>query len=160
MVFTSEAMNLAALFRAMPDLAKKPSVVYFHSNQLPDVNSTEQRPLDLVNLNTASAAGEIWFNSDFHFQDFLVRAAGLIERHRELAAQDPLVGLARKARVMPPPVDLSTVQHFRTQPIERDPTALFVETRDADVHKVNAAFATLKRRGEAFDLVTVGPVEE
>ena len=158
-VFTSEAMNLHALFRAMPDLAKKPSVVYFHSNQLPDVNSTEQRPLDLVNLNTASAAGEIWFNSDFHFQDFLVRAAGLIERHRELAAQDPLVGLARRARVMPPPVDLSTVQHFRTQRIERDPTALFVETRDADLALLNKALHSLKRGGESFRLITVGPLD-
>src|SRR5215213_7769574 len=36
-LFTSEAMNLADLYRLAPILSKKPSVVYFHSNQLPSV---------------------------------------------------------------------------------------------------------------------------
>jgi hypothetical protein len=35
LLFTSEALNLADLYRFIPDLIKKPSVVYFHSNQLP-----------------------------------------------------------------------------------------------------------------------------
>src|SRR5438105_2035135 len=34
-MFTSEALNLADLYRLMPNLLKKPSVVYFHNNQLP-----------------------------------------------------------------------------------------------------------------------------
>src|SRR5688500_17223899 len=37
LLFTSEALNLASLFQLMPALARKPSVVYFHENQLPDV---------------------------------------------------------------------------------------------------------------------------
>src|SRR3954465_1165995 len=36
LVFTSEAMNLAALLRLVPGLGSPPSVVYFHDNQLPD----------------------------------------------------------------------------------------------------------------------------
>src|SRR5579862_8481051 len=36
-LFTSEAMNLADLVRLLPVLSQKPSVVYFHSNQLPDI---------------------------------------------------------------------------------------------------------------------------
>src|SRR5580658_6520163 len=34
-LFTSEALNLADLIRFVPHLKRKPSVVYFHSNQLP-----------------------------------------------------------------------------------------------------------------------------
>src|SRR5512133_3169294 len=36
LLFTSEALNLADLFHRMPMLADKPTVVYFHSNQLTD----------------------------------------------------------------------------------------------------------------------------
>jgi len=42
---------------AGPD--EKPSVVYFHANQLP--RRQRENKLDLVNLNTAMAASEIWF---------------------------------------------------------------------------------------------------
>ena len=75
LLFTSEAMNLASLFR--PDAAPgpAPSVVYFHDNQLPDLSSFRDDPLDLVNLNTATAATEFWFNSCYHKRTFLIRAA-------------------------------------------------------------------------------------
>src|SRR5688500_2305489 len=66
LLFTSEAMNLADLYRLMPTLLKKPSVVYFHANQLPHPNATSDSPLEMANLNTAAAATEIWFNSLFH----------------------------------------------------------------------------------------------
>src|SRR5580692_5950710 len=33
-LFTSEAMNLASLYRLAPAMARQPSVVYFHENQL------------------------------------------------------------------------------------------------------------------------------
>src|SRR5438094_6007207 len=36
LLFTSEALNLADLYRLMPNLARKPAVVYFHSNELPE----------------------------------------------------------------------------------------------------------------------------
>src|SRR5687767_3416269 len=71
LLFTSEAMNLADLYRMAPTLLHKPSVVYFHSNQLPDSSATELAPVDMVNLNTASAASEIWFNSLYHLRSFL-----------------------------------------------------------------------------------------
>ena len=74
LLFTSEAMNLADLYRLMPQLIRKPSVVYFHSNQLPHPAATSDNPLDMANLNTATASTEIWFNSLFHLRDFLSRA--------------------------------------------------------------------------------------
>src|SRR5829696_4616689 len=49
LLFTSEAMNLADLYRLMPSLLRKPSVVYFHANQLPHPNSTSNNPLEMAN---------------------------------------------------------------------------------------------------------------
>src|SRR5215212_8252611 len=48
LLFTSEALNLADLYRLMPSLLPKPSVVYFHSNQLPHPDSTSNNALDVA----------------------------------------------------------------------------------------------------------------
>src|SRR5215218_6870796 len=88
LLFTSEALNLADLYRLMPQLAKKPSVVYFHSNQLPHPTTKSDNTLDMVNLNTATAATDIWFNSLFHLRDFLSRASAFVARHPELSSRN------------------------------------------------------------------------
>ena len=157
LLFTSEAMNLASLFQLMPVLSEKPSVVYFHENQLPDVKTNTDAPLDLVNLNTANAATEIWFNSDWHRKTFLLRAKALVDRHPEMSGQNAVIQLKKKASVMPPPIDLSAVQAAMQGDIERDGTALFVETRDGEVGLLNKALAILRDRKEKFRLITVGP---
>src|SRR5438552_7957850 len=48
-LFTSEAMNLADLYRLVPALLKKPSVVYFHENQLPHPSVTTSSALEMAN---------------------------------------------------------------------------------------------------------------
>src|SRR5258706_1334426 len=63
LLFSSEALNLADFLRLRPELGKRPSVVYFHENQLPEPDDDRpEKPTDLVNLNSAMAAHEIWFN--------------------------------------------------------------------------------------------------
>ena len=131
LLFTSEAMNLSHLLRLTPELAKHPSVVYFHDNQLPEIlDGREDRPLDLVNLGTAQAATEIWFNSVYHRRTFMIRAAALVERHPELTSRNPIPELQRKARLMPPPVDLNLVHEFQqAEKIQRNPRTIFVAGR-------------------------------
>src|SRR5687768_8811014 len=103
LLFTSQAMNLAHLPPLITPPAHKPTVVYFHDNQLPDVHTNTDSPLDLVNLNTAAAATEIWFNSAWHQKTFLARATTLIERHRELGGVEALWEVQRKMLLVPPP---------------------------------------------------------
>jgi hypothetical protein len=159
-LFTSEAMNLGDLLRLVPDLSEKPSIVYFHENQLPPVGERAASPLHLVNLSTASAATEIWFNSLFHLRTFLQKASSLVNSQPELSGRSPLPELTGKAHLMPPPVDFTVDQDILQQErIARDPRMLFVDTRDADVRLLNEAFLMLGRRGEKYSLITVGPVE-
>jgi hypothetical protein len=159
LLFTSEALNLADLYRLHPELIKKPSVVYFHNNQLPDEDGPEG-PLDLVNLNTAMAATEIWFNSLYHLRMFLGRATGVVNRHHEISGRNPVADLAAKSQLMVPPVDMQVMHDLvEKQPTRRDKRNIFLETRDADLRLMNTTFAMLQRRGESFHLYTVGPVE-
>jgi hypothetical protein len=159
MLFTSEALNLADLYRMHPELIKKPSVVYFHSNQLP-TDDQREGPLDLVNLNTAMAASEIWFNSLYHLRSFLSRASAVVNRHPEISGRNPLADLAAKSHLMPPPVDMQILHDLATnEAIAREKRNVFLETRDADLKLLNTTFGLLQRRGENFHLFTVGPVE-
>ncbi|HEV7297789.1 MAG TPA: DUF3524 domain-containing protein [Tepidisphaeraceae bacterium] len=160
LVFTSEALNLADLLRLVPKLSKKPTIAYFHDNQLPDVTATGSQPLDFVNINTASVADEVWFNSVFHLKTFLARANALLARHPEYAALSPMATLAGKVHVMPPSIDTGDIQQHRKGALMPRPTrSIFVDTRDADVRLLNAAIGMLQRRGEKFDLTTIGPVD-
>ncbi|MDB5353704.1 MAG: glycosyl transferase group 1 [Phycisphaerales bacterium] len=185
LLFTSEAMNLGSLYRLVPALATPPSVVYFHDNQLPDpqrivtkaekvsrgsIGSTGQvvvAPppdvnLELVNLNTATAATEIWFNSVYHLKTFLGRATNLVARHPELSSHNPMLEVTRRAHVMAPPIDMNIVPHVKaTMKLPpRDSKAIFIETRDADMRLLNAALSMLSSRNINFRLITVGPVED
>ncbi|HWE04544.1 MAG TPA: DUF3524 domain-containing protein [Tepidisphaeraceae bacterium] len=192
-LFTSEAMNLASLYRLVPGVARQPSVVYFHENQIPTSSSParklqdrrmedpgkmisrlgampmvappprEREPdLELVNLNTATAATEIWFNSAYHQRTFIEAAKQLVGRHPELASHNPMAGVAAKAVVMPPPIDLNLIPYVKSlgKAAPRDPRAIFVDTRDANFRILNAALAELASRGEKFRLITVGPVQD
>lgn len=160
-LFTSEALNLADLHRLLPQLVQKPSVVYFHNNQLPDPTATHDSPLDLINLNTATAATEVWFNSMYHVRVFLARANALVRRHPELSGMNPIPELTGKATVMVPPVDIPQVREMHEhEKIVRGKRTVFVETRDANNRLLNSVMNLLRRRGEQFQLITVGPVEE
>jgi hypothetical protein len=78
----------------------------------------------------------------------------------ELAGRNPLPALTGKAVLMPPPVDRTRCDEIRLQShIERDPRMIFVDTRDADIALLNQALGGVYRRGEKYNLVTVGPVE-
>ena len=158
LLFTSEALNLSDLTRLIPQLLETPSVVYFHSNQLPLPDAKSQSPLDLINLNSASAASEIWFNSQFHLNQFLSRAGSLVRRYPELASRSPMSDLKAKAKVYVPPVDTTAVHDLTVEGKKsRSKRTVFVDTTDSDVDLLNAAFATLLRRGELFHILTLGP---
>jgi len=156
---TSETMNLADLFRLAPTLAKCPSVVYFHDNQLPRPTSTSNNPLHLVNLNTAQAASEIWFNSLYHLRAFLAKATAMVQRYEELSTRNPLPDISAKARLMLPPIDFHWLRELDGSQIQRDSRALFLDTRAADLPLLNSALGILSRRAVHCRLLTVGPVE-
>jgi hypothetical protein len=163
MLFCSDALNLADFCRLVPEFAGKPSVVYFHNNQLPPPGSVQDitapaAPSVLANLSTAATAHELWFNSPYHQRIFLERTAALLARHDQALVRDPVTELAAKSRVMSPPTDLQIAQHVQTaSSIQRDKRTIFVDTRESDCEALNEAFATLEKRKEPFQLITVGP---
>jgi hypothetical protein len=161
LVFCSEALNLFDLVHLLPDVEKKPSVVYFHDNQLPDPPPVKMSARDVVNLATAQVATELWFNTSYHLNNFARRATNLFAAHPELASSDPVPEILAKARLMPPPIDLTITGDISPfSQLQRKKQMIFVETRDTDVRLLNDGLRLLRDRGEHFDLVTVGPVKQ
>jgi hypothetical protein len=160
-IFTSEALNLADLFRLVPTLAAVPSVVYFHDTQLPSPDSRRvDTPTDLVNLNSAMAASEIWFNSLYNLRTFLSRASAMVSRHPELQMRNPLLQLTAKAQLVPPPVDLTLLNELAAQSdVKRDPRSILVDARGADPKIIGTVLRTLQKRSERLRVSVIGKVK-
>jgi len=161
LIFTSEALNLADLFRLVPALASVPAVVYFHDTQLPGPDARRlDTPTDLVNLNSAMAASEIWFNSLYNLRTFLSRASAMVSRHRELQMRSPLLELTAKAQLVPPPVDLTLLHELAAQSdVQRDPRSILVDARGADQKIVGTVLRNLEKRTERLRISIIGKVK-
>ncbi len=162
LLFTCDALNLADLYRLCPTVTDHPSVVYFHCNQLPDPASSDpESTLDLTHLTSATAASQIWFNSQFHARSFIAGIEGLVAGHKELQSRSPVQDLKSKLVHVPPPLDLVWAHELATQlGLDRDPNALFVETRDANIELLNSALQTLAAEKHPINLWVTGPVDQ
>lgn len=162
LLFTSEMLNLSDLQRIVPKLGRKPSIVFFHENQTPGPDRDLTTALDTVNLTSAMAATEIWFNSQYHLDAFIAKAQYMVRRNPETVGKDPASELRHKAQVIAPPVELSRMYESlagRIRPI-RDPRTLLFDLRcggAAAAEMVAKIADRLDLRGEPFNLITIGP---
>lgn len=158
LLFTSEAINLPELYTLCPELGGKPTVVYFHDNQLPVPGRGVERPVDHVNLLTAVEATEIWFNSLHHLRTFTGRASALAVAAPHYFPKESFERVTSRCSLVIPPVEVNAVHEIETAiGFERNPKSLFVDLRSADTRLLAAGLEVLKRRGETFELVTIGP---
>jgi hypothetical protein len=143
-------------------LQDHPAVVYFHNNQLPDLTqAVNQQPLDLTNLTSATAASEIWFNSKQHVGTFLEGIEGMITLTPELQSRNPMDDVLAKLHLVPPPVDTNFFRESAAgSATERDPSAIFVETRDANMDLLNTALVMLRARNNPIQMYVCGPIDQ
>jgi glycosyltransferase involved in cell wall biosynthesis len=84
LVWSTDMLNLAEFRGLAADaLGRLPFVMYFHENQLTyPVRQSEERDLHFAftNLVSALSAERVWFNSEFHRDEFLSAIAAWMER--------------------------------------------------------------------------------
>ena len=106
-VFCSDMLNLAEYLGLCPQLNGAPVVAYFHENQLTyPVRFEAERDCQyvLTNMTTMLAADAVWFNSEFHRDEFLVALKKFFKRmpdNQPVAAVD---GIYEKTAVHRPGV--------------------------------------------------------
>ncbi len=151
LLFTSDAMNLGDLLSRISSLRRKPSVVYFHENQLPCPDSVVDGPHDLVYLSTANAASQLWFNSQSHLNTFFARLEGLLERHPDLGAPGATGPLRAKSILVPPPV-----QSHAPPAARNDAHTVLVNLSGTPLDLLNRTFLKLQELNEEFELLVIG----
>lgn len=157
-LFTSEAINLPELYQLCPELGGRPVVVYFHDNQLPPPGRAVARPIDHVNLLTAREASELWFNSLHHLRTFVGRAGAVVRQLPHYFDAETMRLLTARSSIVPSPVELGAIGEIESMPgFTRQSRAIFVDLREADTELLARGLMVLRSRGEAFELVTVGP---
>ena len=110
LIFASDFLNLAQ-FRALapPEIGRLPAITYFHENQLSFPLEPGQRrdpQFAFINLSTALASQEVWFNSAFHRDAWHAALRALLSKMPDFVPQGLEDGLLAKSRVMPPGMDL------------------------------------------------------
>jgi hypothetical protein len=159
LLFTGEMLNVAELLRAVPRLSRCASVVYFQDNQLPaEAKDDRDSQLDFVNINNAMGATEIWFNSQWHLDTFLERAAALIQRQPDLAGANPISELRAKSQVVLPPTDLLRCGKVleKNPDLKKEPRSLLVDTRNTSIPLLVKCLQLLIQRDKTMTFFIVG----
>lgn len=164
LIVASDMLDLAT-FRALSAgaLAGVPAAVYFHENQLTyPLPPGRQRDLSFawINYTAALTADAVLFNSPFHRRDFLGALPGLLGRYHDYNELDTVAGIAAKSHVLPPGVDLASLDGPQPGPAEgRGSPVILWNSRweyDKQPERFFAALAELEAEGHDFRLIVAG----
>jgi glycosyltransferase involved in cell wall biosynthesis len=158
-VFTCDMMNLAD-FAALscPQIAALPRIVYFHENQITypfSVVDERDYHYGLVNITTAMAAQSVWFNSEYHKDDFLAAARDILRKMPDFKCLDRLTQIGEKTQIAAPCISDSIAK----LPEAEGPLKIVWAARweyDKNPEDFFAAVRLLKKRGVDFRLSVTG----
>ena len=106
-VLATSMTDLATLKGLVPDLARIPSIVYFHENQFafPTRGARAHAvAAQITSIYTALAADQVVFNSAFNRDTFFEGANQLLKQMPDAVPERLLTDCARKAWVVPVPL--------------------------------------------------------
>jgi len=103
-VFITDMMNLADL-QSLKGKKIPPVLMYFHENQLSyPLAPRQQRDsnLSFINIVSAAAANKVFFNSKFHFTDFINAATRLLKQMPDARPEWMIEQIRQKTQVVYP----------------------------------------------------------
>ncbi|MBN1126041.1 MAG: DUF3524 domain-containing protein [Sedimentisphaerales bacterium] len=158
-LFCSDMVNLAE-FRGLADscVARLPTVVYFHENQLTyPVRFESERDYQyaLTNFTTALVADAVWFNSGFHRDQFLSALEVFFKRMPDYAPLDQIDDIRVKSAIYPPGIEPFPKRDKRKSGPPRILWAARWE-HDKNPDDFFAALQILKSKGLAFRINVIG----
>jgi glycosyltransferase involved in cell wall biosynthesis len=164
LILATDMLDLATFLGLTRDLTHGvPVALYFHENQLTyplPAGRARDLAFPWINYTAGLAADALCFNSDFHRRAFLVALPGLIGRYHDHQELDVLGGLAAKAQVLPPGIDLKRLEigDWRLAAEPQSPVILWNSRWEYDKGPdvFFAALRALAERGGDFRVIVAG----
>jgi glycosyltransferase involved in cell wall biosynthesis len=160
-LFVSDFLDLAALVGLRPDrLVGVPKVAYFHENQLTyPVQHESERDYQygFTNITTCLAADRVFFNSEFHRNEFLAAVRALLKRMPDQVPEGVPETIAERSAVLPLGCDLAALD-VEAPPREGPATILWNHRWEYDKNPEGffAALFDLMHEGMDFRVAVAG----
>ena len=148
--------------------ASIPTCVYFHENQLsypwsPHYKTTashQRRNYGWTNITSALAADWVWFNSNFHRQNFISSTLTFLQSFNDFQETESAQLISDKSSVMQLAVDLHRFDAFKT-PKSKKPLILWNHRwiYDKNPEEFFQAIYALQDKNIDFDVVVLGETQ-
>jgi glycosyltransferase involved in cell wall biosynthesis len=163
LVFATDMMDVAQ-FKALAGPDCPPLVLYFHENQMsyPLSARARQRKPDmdagLININSALAADQIWFNSQFHLSAFLKEVRHLIKQMPAPRPKNRVDQIQKNARVVYPGCRFPSTPDTLASDTQTPPLIIWNHRWEYDKQPdlFFKVLVRLKKRGIPFELAVLG----
>lgn len=159
-VWCSDMLNLAEFIGLAPSAIQSlPRIAYFHENQFTYPVQGEKKQRDwhfgYTNFTTCLAADRLWFNSEYHRQDFLKALRTYLARMPDYSSVEQVNSIEKKSSVQYP-----GVKPFPSVPTrDAGPMRVCWNARwehDKNPEDFFAALRKLKQQQIAFQLIVLG----
>ena len=160
LIICSSMLSLHELLGFVPELAKIPAIVYFHENQFTyPLRGESKRDYHyaFTNLLTASVANEVWFNSEYHKNDFLSAAKTFLSHMPDYNHLEMISEIETKSIVQHPGIDI--IDYHDNESIENLPLHFVWAARwefDKNPEVLYEALLKVKQSGKRFRLSVLG----
>ena len=142
-LFCTDMLDLPVYLGLLGDsrIQRIPKVLYFHENQWTYPVSPNKRVdnhFGYTNLLSAISADEVWFNSQFHLDDFIKGSGNFLKQMPDTRELHQLDALEAKARIIPPgfspPANLSENSTSSERQISSDVVPQLNAESDVDLN--------------------------
>ena len=159
-IFTCDMLSLAEFCGLIPPKMRAPAVIYFHENQF-TYPGRHSDPRDihfgLTNMTSALSADQVWFNSDYHRQDFLAGLDKMLAKMPRPNMRDQVQKIAQKSFVQYPGIKAQPADSQTKS--DREPLRIIWSARwehDKNPADFFDAIRQLKNAGVRFQLGVLG----
>ncbi len=161
LVFANDMMSVADWCALAPSgLARLPVVTYFHENQLTyplRQESERDYQYGFTNITTCLASDEVWFNSEYHRNEFLDAVQALLSRMPDCIPHGVVEKIRKNSYVVYPGIDVPCGRAGA----RRSPPTLLWNHRwewDKNPEEFFEAVEAVRARGVDFRLAVAGEI--
>ena len=156
LILASSMMDLST-FRALTHrrLGAVPIALFFHENQLSYPQNRRQGHgwrYGFINFVSALTADANYFNSAFHFEDFMAQLPRLLKHFADFNELQTVEEIRAKSRVLPLGIDLRRFDSHRAgKPADDRPIILWNHRWEADKDPDAFIYSMIKLANEGYD---------